>query len=333
MNLEPEKRERTTTGLPQGAGLAILRAIGHGRRSVGEIVAMTGLAQSNVSNHLARFRQRHWVQVHRNGRTASYAISDAALLAFIERCERSDRDPATPDQEEALREGLESYRRAAMLGRDDLGEGAIDELLDAAVPWQTIYLRVLAPVLRQVGDLWEQGELAIATEHAATAFTQRIMHRLAPRLRLSAGDPLGTLVVTSLEGELHALGAEMAADFFQAAGWQVHYLGPNLPGRELLSVVRSSQPDAVALSVTQDGGEPALRRLVAELLELRAGRSRPILIAGGQWFERHPQHRLPLDIASSDLAHAVVATGRLLRANLAERDPLPGDHRQGREQS
>jgi DNA-binding transcriptional ArsR family regulator len=231
VNLEPEKRERTTTGLPQDAGLAILRAIGHGRRSVGEIVAMTRLAQSNVSNHLARFRRWNWVQVHRRGREAYYAISDAALLAFIERFERSGRDRATPEQEEAIRQGVERYRRAAMLGRDDLGEGAIDELLDAAVPWQTIYLRVLTPALRQVGDLREQGELAIATEHAATAFTQRIMHRLAPRLRLSAGDPLGTLVVACLEGDPHALGAEMAADFFQAAGWQVHYLGPNAPGR------------------------------------------------------------------------------------------------------
>jgi methanogenic corrinoid protein MtbC1 len=207
-----------------------------------------------------------------------------------------------------------AYGRAVVLGHEELAERAINELLDVGASWQEIFLRVLAPTLQQVGDLWERGELSIAAEHAATAFTHRVMHRLALRPRLEPAARTGTVVVACLEGELHALGAEMVAHFFRAAGWEVHYLGPNLPGAELLGVVRSLLPDAVALSVTQDETEPALRRFAEAFRELRGGHSRPLLIAGGQWIVRHPHHGLPFDIAQNDLPRAVAEASRSLHA-------------------
>lgn len=163
-----------------------------------------------------------------------------------------------------------------------------------------------------MGELWERGQLSIAAEHAATAFTQRIMSRLVPRLQpLHQGSP-GMVVVGCVAGEHHALGARMVADLFQSSGWSVRYLGADLPIQELLDFVRAERPDIVALSATVDEAEAALRHAISELCRLRGDAGRPLLMGGGQWFDRRPEHGLPLDLSGEDLASLVMEAGRRL---------------------
>jgi len=303
---------RFPVGLPRGSGLAILRAIGRGRRTVSEIIDLTGLSQPNVSNHLARFRERGWVQAERRGRLVAYRIDDPALAAYVGQIERIGRSLTGAERERLLEKARSTYFQGARLGDSQLAERVIDETLDAGVSWQDVCLEVFAPALRSVGELWERGELSVAAEHAATALTQRIMSRIAPRDLPADRTPLGSVVVACVAGEQHSLGARMVADFFEASGWRVRLLGADLPTEDLLDFVCASRPDIVALSVTGDGAEDTLRAAVWELCRLRRDTGRPLLIGGGQWFDRHPEHGLPLDLCGGDLPSVVVAAGRLL---------------------
>jgi methylmalonyl-CoA mutase cobalamin-binding subunit len=56
-------------------------------------------------------------------------------------------------------------------------------------------------------------------------------------------------VVASPAGQLHELGAVMAASAATNAGWSVTYLGPNLPAAEIAGAVRQREARAVALSL------------------------------------------------------------------------------------
>jgi methanogenic corrinoid protein MtbC1 len=299
-------------GLPQGAALAILRALGRGSRSVNEIVSVTGLAQSNVSNHLARFRQRGWVEGRRSGRQIHYQIAHPAISAYLERSERSERSLTEAERERLIQGALPAYIAAAAQTRQDIAEGIIEDLLDEGMVWQEIYLQIFVPALRHVGELWARGELSVAAEHAATAFTQRIMSRVLPR-RMPDARPIGTAVVGCVEGERHSVGARIAADFFQASGWEVRFLGADVPSQDFVRFVRSVQPELVGISATVDACEHGLRLVVAGLHELRGDTERPLLIAGGQWFDRHPDHGLSLDLCGGDLSQTVLeATHRAL---------------------
>ncbi|MBI5159382.1 winged helix-turn-helix transcriptional regulator [Candidatus Micrarchaeota archaeon] len=55
--------------------LEIIDALGGGRISVSEIMKRTGLAQSNLSQHLALLRQRGVVRAERNGRSVRYSLA------------------------------------------------------------------------------------------------------------------------------------------------------------------------------------------------------------------------------------------------------------------
>ncbi|MFM9014731.1 MAG: cobalamin-dependent protein, partial [Gemmatimonadota bacterium] len=50
-------------------------------------------------------------------------------------------------------------------------------------------------------------------------------------------------------GQLHELGAMLAATSAGGHGWRVVYLGPNLPAEELARAAQVARADAIALSV------------------------------------------------------------------------------------
>jgi DNA-binding transcriptional ArsR family regulator len=64
--------------------LTILQRLLDGSAAVSELVALTGEAQSKVSNHLSVLRDRGFVDVTRLGRQRVYEISDPAVARLVE---------------------------------------------------------------------------------------------------------------------------------------------------------------------------------------------------------------------------------------------------------
>lgn len=70
-------------GLSDGSRLAILEALREGTRSVGEVVSVTGLTQSNVSNHLACLLDCGLVTREQRGRFVYYELADAQVEELL----------------------------------------------------------------------------------------------------------------------------------------------------------------------------------------------------------------------------------------------------------
>jgi len=60
--------------------LELLHLLGDGERTVGELVAATGMRQANVSQHLTLLRQRGIVTTRRAGTTVHYALAYPEIL-------------------------------------------------------------------------------------------------------------------------------------------------------------------------------------------------------------------------------------------------------------
>jgi DNA-binding transcriptional ArsR family regulator len=70
-------------GFADTSRLAILQSLRDGAITVGEIVAETGLTQSNVSNHLACLRDCGLVTTEQDGRFVYYTLSDKRVERFL----------------------------------------------------------------------------------------------------------------------------------------------------------------------------------------------------------------------------------------------------------
>jgi methanogenic corrinoid protein MtbC1 len=206
------------------------------------------------------------------------------------------------------RDGVRGAYLAALLA-SDLGGAreVLDEAIAAGMPVRRIYLDVLQPTLYEIGRLWSHAEISIAQEHLATAATQSAMARLAESL---ADGPRsvrsGTAVVACVSDELHAVGGRMVADFLEADGWRVVFLGQLTPGTDLAALAAEQGATLVALSAALPERVP----LVAETCAaLRALDPAPFVLVGGQAFggSRERALRTGADAYAADAGSAVAA--------------------------
>jgi methanogenic corrinoid protein MtbC1 len=143
----------------------------------------------------------------------------------------------------------DDYLAALLAGDATRARWLVDEALGSGVEARDVYLGVLAPALEEIGERWAAGELTVAHEHYASAVTQGVLGVLAPHIRVAPTS--GRLaVVACTPGELHALGAQMVADFLEGEGWEVLALGAATPAPDLAALVDDERPDLVALSTS-----------------------------------------------------------------------------------
>ncbi len=74
-------------GFSDASRLAILEALRSGPMTVSEIVEVTGLSQSNTSNHLGCLRDCGLVNSLQQGRYTSYQLADARVTEILETVE------------------------------------------------------------------------------------------------------------------------------------------------------------------------------------------------------------------------------------------------------
>ena len=107
---------------------------------------------------------------------------------------------------------------------------------------------VVAALLTQIGEGWVADEITPAQEHLSTGIIVRVLQRLTDQARSKDGP---TLVVATLQGELHGLGARLTSAVAIFEGWRVVYLGTDLPVTDIVTTAESVNASAVAISIVK----------------------------------------------------------------------------------
>lgn len=168
-------------------------------------------------------------------------------------------------------------------------------------------VKLLAEVQQAVGDLWQQNELTVADEHAATAVVDLALAAACLEAERRPHAPGGTVVVACAEEEWHVMPARMFAEQLTAAGWDVVFLGASTPAEHLQRFVAAEPPAAVAVSCTVPLYLHGARRAIAA--SHAAGV--PVL-AGGAAFGTAPNRAAAIgaDAWASTLDGAVATLSR-----------------------
>jgi MerR family transcriptional regulator, light-induced transcriptional regulator len=193
-----------------------------------------------------------------------------------------------------------------MVAGDEAGawkvvEGALSSGSDPA----DVYLDVLVPALRLIGDGWERGDLSVADEHRASAVTARIIGRLGPRFA-RRGRTRGTVVLGAPPGEEHGLPGAILADLLRVAGFEPLDLGANTPALSFAeTALGADRLVAVVIGATTQSREAAVRKVVLTLR--RAEVTAPVLLGGAAIVDADHARELGADGFSGHDAVAAVA--------------------------
>ena len=161
-----------------------------------------------------------------------------------------------------------------------LDSAALDDTLRraAAVMGVAAFIEsVAAPLLRRVGNEWHAGRLPMAHEHMVSSLLHDIVAERMRAFGRREGAPL--LVVGTLAGERHAIGAVLAGAAAAVEGWNVLHLGADLPATAIAEAARSADARVVAVSIVYVNDRAAL---LDELRSLRAALPDTVgIVAGG----------------------------------------------------
>jgi methanogenic corrinoid protein MtbC1 len=114
--------------------------------------------------------------------------------------------------------------------------------------FEHVLIDLIQPAMIEIGEYWQRGEINVGVEHFATQFVQRKLGGLINAFE--GGRQRGPIVLGCAPSELHDLGATIASLFLARRGWNVVYLGPQVPLIDLLATVRSVNPSMVCLSAS-----------------------------------------------------------------------------------
>ena len=117
---------------------------------------------------------------------------------------------------------------------------------------QSLFANVLSPLLVEVGERWERGELSIAQEHL---LSEKLELFLRAQLRSIDRRDGPLALVACIDREEHVIGLLGGALRLAASGWRVTVLGAATPAEALGDAVRRLSPRLVGLSVTRPPAE------------------------------------------------------------------------------
>lgn len=228
------------------------------------------------------------------------------------------RDLAALD-DAALDRLLDDGRQAAYGGVESLPARMLDALADyrvdlvdrdlsvaiATLPLPVLMRRVVMPLLREVGERWADGRLAIAQERLVSSLLRM---RLLAVLNVPRQEQRARVLFATLPGERHELGLIGAALQAYEAGMPVLYLGADLPALEIARVAEKLGAAGVALSsVDAQQARVALEELRA--LDAALAPDVPVWLGGANARYLADEINSPRIRAVTDAQSLVVARG------------------------
>lgn len=167
----------------------------------------------------------------------------------------------------------------------NLDESRADTLLSEAHTLHTVdavMAELMQGVVTDIGELWHDGKVNIATEHFASSYIQG---RLRSLLNITANiKNAPAVVVACAPTEQHELGPLILAVTLRRAGYRVYYVGANTPVKDLRDMAK--QLRAVGVLVSASTAE-SMQQLLSNRNYL-AGIA-PVLAFGGPAFNEQPE--------------------------------------------
>jgi len=206
-------------------------------------------------------------------------LSEAELNSLIAD-EPQGRAAASPGPARAASgEGAEPFLSLCLAAARRLDVREIElqlERASVALSRTNLLEKLLVPLMHSIGDLWHKGEIRPIHEHMASAVVRTFLGGMQGAYHISPSAP--QLIVTTPARQLHELGALIVSATAASEGWQVTYLGPDLPPEEIAAAAVQKSARAVAISIVYPPDDALLvedlkrlRRLLPAATELLVG--------------------------------------------------------------
>lgn len=162
---------------------------------------------------------------------------------------------------------IEEIMDAVIDGEDEEMEELTKQALDTGHTATDILDDGLMPAMDEVGQLFEDGDYFVPEMLLSAGAMEQSMKVLKPILVKGNYEPKGTVVVGSVQGDLHDIGKKLVGLMLQGQGFDIIDLGVDVSPEQFLEAVEKNNARIVGLSSLLTTTMPAMEATVKLLNE------------------------------------------------------------------
>ena len=235
--------------------------------------------------------------------------------------------PANADFDDADDLDLSSLddEELRMQMHDDLYDGLADEiaegtniLLERGWSADKVLNDALVEGMRIVGIDFRDGILFVPEVLLAANAMKAGMAILRPLLAETGAEPVGSVVIGTVKGDIHDIGKNLVAMMLEGAGFEVFNLGINTGVEEFLAALDEHKPDILGMSALLTTTMPYMKVVIDTLID-KGRRDEVIILVGGAPLNEEFGSAVGADAYCRDAAIAAETATRLVTARRAAR--------------
>jgi methanogenic corrinoid protein MtbC1 len=226
----------------------------------------------------------------------------------------ADEPASTPDRDDIM--ALAGF----VLAHDSTSAlSYIDAMRDRGIALEIIYLDLLTPTARYLGELWVEDLCDFTEVTIGLCCLHQVLRELSLAFRTEDEAQSETsqtynrrILLVPVPGEQHTFGLAMVAEFFRRAGWDV-WTDPATTAERIIDMMHKEAFKILGLSVSGEIHLDQLTDLITAIRKHPDSNSVGILV-GGQVFIEHPEMvtQIGADATGADGRQAVLQAENML---------------------
>jgi 5-methyltetrahydrofolate--homocysteine methyltransferase len=168
----------------------------------------------------------------------------------------------------------------------------------------------MIPAMDEVGKRFECNEYFVPELLIAARAMKTSLELITPLLAAAGAEPVGRVVIGTVQGDLHDIGKNLVASMLEGGGFQVIDLGVDVPPERFVEAAKEKDGTIVALSALLTTTMTMMKNVI-EALDKAGVRRTTKVIVGGAPITQQFADEIGAD-GYSDNASAAVALARKL---------------------
>jgi 5-methyltetrahydrofolate--homocysteine methyltransferase len=202
-----------------------------------------------------------------------------------------------------VEEKLQSLKQAVIDGNRNDAIELTEQLLKTGVSPKKVLDEGLIAGMSQVGELFKQGEYFVPEMLIAARAMKSALEILRPRLVDTGVEPIGTIVLGTVRGDLHDIGKNLTGMFLEGAGFRVVDLGVDVSAEKFIEAIKENDAELLGMSALLTTTMTYTSRVIKELEAARMRDKVKIIVGGApitqEWANQIGADGFALDAASA----------------------------------
>jgi len=170
--------------------------------------------------------------------------------------------------------------------------------------------KFMIPAMDEVGRRFECNEYFVPELLIAARAMKTSLELITPLLSAAGAEPVGHVVIGTVQGDLHDIGKNLVASMLEGGGFKVTDLGVDVPPERFVEAAKEKDGTIVALSALLTTTMTMMKNVI-DALEKAGIRKQTKVIIGGAPITQQYADEIGAD-GYSDNASAAVALARKL---------------------